>query len=466
MSPQNKNALQTFLVCCLFCAVNKICKEKSGVVYHSGNPGTDRLLDPFQVFLCKLAQILDSRKGGDTTTALVALQGQDGPEYLFTSNNRKDGEFKSAKDFLTGFLKLIGENPDDLNEKAAQKRALWEILEFNFSRVDYYLKGILLSIRKCIDKTNDLDVLQRLQEFEAKADFLRDMSPELKDRCLSDCETLIKAIHFTKVDGFDRTISEHAGSDEDSACWSELRHYFGRLYSNRQAVTYILKAASDWPELFRSFTVQYVPSSRLTRVTLPKPQPALHSIIREALPSIELDEYSHYLRDLQERGLERNMNDKLKARPLRQLVHCEVHLHDFLTNKGIVESASYWRNSMFIATSKPPCRLCHYYFEDPDNDFQVQASHMNVYPRWRLPEFPGDQDEDDTAHDEVFDDISYQMQQDTLQLMKKQVPQGKYHDSRTNTRGVTTVTEPGGDEHSGAEVLSMSSGTSEEGSGG
>jgi hypothetical protein len=153
MSPQDQKALQMFLVCCLFCAVNKICKEKSGVFYNSGNPGTGRLLDPFQIFLCKLAQILDSRKGGDTVTALVALQGTDGPEYLFTSNNLKDGEFKSAEDFLSGFLQLIGENPDDLNEKAVQKRALWEILEFNFSRVDYYLTRILVSIRDCIDKS-------------------------------------------------------------------------------------------------------------------------------------------------------------------------------------------------------------------------------------------------------------------------------------------------------------------------
>lgn len=126
---------------------------KSGVTYTSGNPDNDRVLDSFQLFLCKLAQILDTTKGGDTITALVALKGRDGPEYLFTSNSRKDGEFETAKNFLSGLLKFIGENPDDLKEKVLQKRALWEILEFNFPRVNCYLKGILLSIRKCIDKS-------------------------------------------------------------------------------------------------------------------------------------------------------------------------------------------------------------------------------------------------------------------------------------------------------------------------
>jgi hypothetical protein len=131
-------------------------------------------------------------------------------------------------------------------------------------------------------------------------------------------------------------------------------------------------------------------------------------------------------------------------------------------NNSIVEATSYWRNSMFIATSKPPCRLCHYYFEDPDNYFQVQSSHMNVYPRWRLPDLPAGQDEVASAQGEVFEDISYQIQHDTLQLMREQVPQGKYHDSRTNTRGATTVQDPGDDEHSGAEVRSASSGISEQ----
>lgn len=261
-------------------------------------------------------------------------------------------------------------------------------------------------------------------------------------------------------------MSERAGSDEDSACWSELRHSFGRLYSYRQAANCIVKASSDWPKLFRGFTVRHLPSSRPTRVSLPRPQPALYGIIREALPSFEFDEYSHYLGDLQECGLERHINDKLKVRPMRQLVHCEVHLHDFLVNTDIVETASYCKNSMFIATSKPPCRLCHYYFEDPDNYFQVQSSHMNVYPKWRLPNLPAGQDEDASGQeDELFDDIMYQMQQDTLQLMREQVPQGKQNDSRTNTRGVTTVPGPGGGDHSGAEVLSMSSGVSEEDSG-
>lgn len=121
------------------------------ITYTSGDPDNYLDLTSFQLFLCKLAQICDTMKGGDTITALVAQKAANGPAYLFASNNRKDMELEHTKNFLSDLLGFIGKNPNRLADKPLRKQVLWRILEFNFPRVDYYLKRILTSIGECID---------------------------------------------------------------------------------------------------------------------------------------------------------------------------------------------------------------------------------------------------------------------------------------------------------------------------
>ena len=152
-----------------------------------------------------------------------------------------------------------------------------------------------------------------------------------------------------------------------------------------------------------------------------------------------LDEYYSHVEKLQEHHLDCFIQEELPQKSIRQFVHCEVHLQDFLVRGGRVEPSDYWSNSMFVATSKPPCRLCYYYFSHPDNKFQVQSSHKNVYPKWRLPEVHEGQGEDAQGRrNDLFEEIIEQMQQDTLRLVKEQLPQGKRNDSRTESRGLST----------------------------
>lgn len=116
------------------------------------------------------------------------------------------------------------------------------------------------------------------------------------------------------------------------------------------------------------------------------------------------------------------------------MVHAEVHLHNHLVQEGKTNPTDFWNGSMFIATSKPTCRLCQYYFSSPINDFQVQTSHMNLYPKWRFPDIYDDQGpEARELHEELLQDIIEQMQHDMLQMLRQKKPRGKTNDSRTDS---------------------------------
>ena len=147
--------VQLILLCCLLLSVDKSCKALHNVKYVSSNTTRGRRLHPFQIFLNKLALICDQQRGGNTITALVALKGSNGPAYHFASNNRQEEELKETKTFLTKLLGFVGTNPDRLAEKPLQKQVLWRILEFNYQRVDHYVRSVVNTSSECTAQRNE-----------------------------------------------------------------------------------------------------------------------------------------------------------------------------------------------------------------------------------------------------------------------------------------------------------------------
>jgi hypothetical protein len=144
---------QLSYLCLLSVAVNKACMKREGTTYTSGSGTKDKTLTEFQKFLTKLALICDTLKGehGRTVTAVVCLKGINGPEYIFTSNFRKLSELEETKSFLSDLLTFVGTNPGKLQPKPLQKQVLWRSLEFNFNKVDFYLKSLVDVLDDCID---------------------------------------------------------------------------------------------------------------------------------------------------------------------------------------------------------------------------------------------------------------------------------------------------------------------------
>ncbi|KAG7121941.1 hypothetical protein HYQ44_002839 [Verticillium longisporum] len=341
--------------------------------------------------------------------------------------------------------------PSATNHRASADATSDKVLQlvylcaFGFPKVEYYIKRVAALIEECIELSRQHNghsqsvVLQQLKQVHDRAKFSHDMlaGENARNKFLRDCETLIKAIHAMRESSFSMTMDErtHDSNTGISRAWCELRHYFGRLHSYRQAAECIYKASKDWPEMFNGITVNFIPSDRPPKLSLPKPHPESDQAIQVAFPDMNMDEYRDHLETLREFGLDENVLKELPQKSMKLVMHCEVLLHSFLVRNGTVEADEYWNDSMFMGTSKPPCRLCHYYFSDTDNDFQVQPSHMNAYPKWRLPDLYECQGSDAAKlREELLDEIMEKMQHDTLSIVKQKLPQGKRNDSRTDSR--------------------------------
>ncbi|KAM5360951.1 hypothetical protein ACJZ2D_013405 [Fusarium nematophilum] len=466
--------LRLVSLCILLVAINEACKAKNHVSYSSGHTDHDSRLSDYQKFLCKLTQICDIQKGGDTVTALTVLKGPQGPNYLFTSNNRKPMEFDQARDFLSELLDTVGRNPNRMNAKPLKKHVLWRILEFNFPRLEQYLKFLGAAIEDCIEDCERLGelsssgIIGRLRYLGAKAEFPRDItsSSNARDKCqpvsvsspvyhpytnnadtilvLCDCEILIKAIHESKADPItEQTIQKRIkeGDAAQSYSWCQLRHYLGRLQSYRRASEIICDALAKWPALFQNFTVNYIPSPRLSRVSFRGSPTSPAEVVRTAFDGLDSSEYDACITDLQRYRLDEGIREQLSSGSFRSRIHCEVHLHSDLVRQGKTQPADFWKSGMFIATSKPSCCLCHYYFQDPNNsDFQLQAPHMNLYMKWQLPNVYEDEGFEAVARrEEVAEGIIEQMIEGTLKILKDKFPMWKTNDSRTDSRTGTSA---------------------------
>lgn len=137
-------------LCVLLGALNETCKSIENRKYSSGSPHQDASLTKFQIFLNMLAQILDTRKGNTTITALAGLNGLNGAEFVFCSNLRKESELEHTKAFLSKLLEFVSTNPEKLAAKPLQKQVLWRILEHNSERVVYYLNSFSNAVEECI----------------------------------------------------------------------------------------------------------------------------------------------------------------------------------------------------------------------------------------------------------------------------------------------------------------------------
>ncbi|UKZ52914.1 hypothetical protein TrVGV298_006700 [Trichoderma virens] len=272
-------------------------------------------------------------------TALVCLKGTEGPEYIFTSNYRKETELKETKSFLSNLLIFIGTNPDKLGAKPLQKQVLWRSLEFNFDKLEFYLKALTNALENCIASENgrkltDFQTIKQLHSLQEKASFPRDIesSENARTKCLSDCETLIKAIQANKTGVFEkvlqsRTVEKDANSADN---WCKLRHYLGRLHSYRQASEIIVAAATTWPDLFESPRIDFIRSAQKKHIPTPKTS-NLSQIIPIALPEHEFRDFESDIAELRIYDLDEIINKQLQNRRIKTMIHGSNISHEPLS---------------------------------------------------------------------------------------------------------------------------------------
>ncbi|RBA15846.1 hypothetical protein FPRO05_12067 [Fusarium proliferatum] len=340
-------------------------------------------LKAFQFYVNKLAQVCDNERGGNTISALAILQGK---------------------------------NPENLSNGALAKRVLWLILAFNLPRLAEYLKHLSAAVQECLESC------KRKKEDE-------------KDKSISDCETLIKAIANLEKADINTMISQRAKDAEmtRSEPWCKLRHFLGRWLSYRKAALAIVAVSDRWPELFLDFEITMVPSgSRL-------PNPILRSdltstIIVQNIAAQEKSQDSQLLQGtegLEQIGIDDIIRASQTSRNFRPLLHAEVLVYEHLSKSGQTAVECYWNRWNYIGSSKPTCRLCHYYFEALQEDKPcVRPTHNNLYRNWRLPECDNDESLG-IAQDELLNKLAQRLRTDVIETLKEKKTGRKARDSNT-----------------------------------
>jgi len=238
---------------------------------------------------------------------------------------------------------------------------------------------------------------------------------------------LIKAIHTV-----DQTeISQRARDAEmtRSEPWCKLRHYLGRWLSYRKAAEGIAAISERWPELFLDFEITMVPPGSL----LPKPRlpPGLTSsaIIQQIISKDKsLDPDLGQAADrLEQMGIDEIIQTSQRSSHFRPRLHAEVLVYEYLSTSGQAAAECYWNRWSYIGSSKPTCRLCHYYFDALQDDKPaVRSSHHNLYRDWRLPEH-----HDAETRDEILDKIVQRLRADVIKTLKEKKLRRKDKDSNT-----------------------------------
>lgn len=217
--------------------------------------------------------------------------------------------------------------------------------------------------------------------------------------------------------------------------WCNLRHYLGRLYSYREAAEVIIAASNQWPDLFHNFTVRYIPSAPSKRIPI-SPSLNVEQLARDAFPDRDLSEFDSDIAALREYGLDDKIRNQVRSLDKKSLVHAEVRMYDYLVRQGKTLSSDFWSASAFIATSKPPCRLCYFYFNCSDNNVLISPPHMNLYPRWLLPDVTKEEGhEAGEKFKNQLDEMIEDLQQDTELIFAEKLPVWKRNDSRTDSYG-------------------------------
>jgi hypothetical protein len=135
--------------------------------------------------------------------------------------------------------------------------------------------------------------------------------------------------------------------------------------------------------------------------------------------------------DLKGLGIDDIISASPTSRTFRPSLHAEIVVYEYLLESGQTAVECYWNRWDYIGSSKPTCRLCHYYFEAlHGNKPGVRTSHNNLYRNWRLPEHH-DGESLGVTRDELLSKLAQWLRADVVETLKEKKIRRKARDSNT-----------------------------------
>lgn len=229
-------------------------------------------------------------------------------------------------------------------------------------------------------------------------------------------------------------VKERQGSSEH---WTELIHVAGRLMTYKQAIDVSFRVRTFWPELFQDFKITMVPSGPSASQVLNRKVMTAREIINKTT-SIESKLKELYAAvESTERLLSIRLDDEIKEEWSKKLkshisLHAEINLLQYLERtEGGTDDSRFFQGIKFIGTSKPPCKLCSYFFQDYAPGIKIRATHGNTY-MWLMPTLTPQQSSPRRGRDTL--DVARRirvrlMDEDVLQALRGGQIDGRPHDS-------------------------------------
>lgn len=193
-------------------------------------------------------------------------------------------------------------------------------------------------------------------------------------------------------------------------------------------------AAKNSPRLVEHFEVTSVcssgpdtnPLSDNTNVTADE-------ILRRMVPApAQAVQYSALLEDIRSIDINTTIQEIITQPTFRPIVHAELLVLQSLEKDGLTHPSQFFNSWKYIGSSKPTCRLCHWYFEHHNGGFQVRPTHGNLYINWKPPDvFQRDGEAAIKAREKMLNTMNVHIRAEGLRTLTEKVPLGRLHDSST-----------------------------------
>ncbi len=225
-------------------------------------------------------------------------------------------------------------------------------------------------------------------------------------------------------------------------CWSKLLHTIKRILAYPQSVKFILLAKSRWPQLFNDPGVLFVLSSRpIPKPTRNKSGTAEGIVGRMTSKEKEMRIFKDYVKTLQGFDLDERIKTEYGKDSFSPIVHSELLLLNHLQFLGVSDHSKFFNGWMYIGSSKPLCKLCHYYFVELRSEVEHRQCHGNLYTGWRVPDVLPSQGPDALGARQVMvDRVLQRVRKDTFDLVRKKTPPS-YRESDSITFSATVTLE-------------------------
>ncbi|KAH8706056.1 hypothetical protein BGW36DRAFT_286171 [Talaromyces proteolyticus] len=296
-----------------------------GCHFNNSLRGTDDTLDQLRrSFVDAIATICDSRKGGDTVTA-VALQATPLNTVIWLAANEKPT-----------------------------------------TRTAQYLQRIISALGKVTPHKRALvteEVSDRVVEFCRSSSVKEIMSVCMKCR-----------IHFPTLSGLSRRET-----DQHQPV-TRTKHFIGRLAIYQKSIQTLLDVALDIPQLLENCQLRICESSRHLPSPLNPKASTLDGVVHRMFPEFTSTEVR---RDLERLNIFGNLHEQLsRACTFKTRVHAEL----LLIEKSRSNGWEFVAGDKYIGCSKPACFCCYHYINSLPERYSISGCHNKIYTHWRAPD--------------------------------------------------------------------------------